>query len=167
MLEKFGVKKAGLTTIHAYTSDQNLHDGSHPDLRRARAAAMSLVPTTTGAAKATTQVIPQLKGLFDGTAIRVPILTGSITDFTFLTEKKTTVEEVNSAFEQAANDEVLGKYLWVTKKPIVSSDVIGCEASALVDLALTQVIDGDLVKVFAWYDNEWGFTNRLIEQLLD
>ncbi len=166
ILDKFGISKAAMTTIHAYTSDQSLHDGSHKDLRRARAAAVNVVPTSTGAAKATTEVIPQLKGLFDGIAVRVPVITGSLTDFTFITARATTVEEVNQVLEEAAADEYFGKYLWVTKKPIVSSDVIGCEASALVDLSLTQVIGGDLVKVYAWYDNEWGYTSRLVEQLL-
>jgi len=166
ILDRFGISKAAMTTIHAYTSDQSLHDGSHRDLRRARAAAYNIIPTSTGAAKATTEVIPQLKGLFDGIAVRVPVLTGSLTDFTFITARATTVEEVNQALETAAADPVFGKYLWVTKKPIVSSDVIGCEASALVDLSLTQVIGGDLVKIYAWYDNEWGYTARLVEQLL-
>ncbi|NMC35437.1 type I glyceraldehyde-3-phosphate dehydrogenase [Candidatus Beckwithbacteria bacterium] len=166
ILDKFGIEKAAMTTVHAYTSDQSLHDGSHRDLRRARAAAQNVIPTSTGAAIATTEVIPQLKDKFDGIAIRVPVATGSLTDFTFIVSTRTTVEEVNNAFSEASESERFKHYLWVTKKPIVSSDVIGCEASALVDLSLTQVIDGDLVKVYAWYDNEWGYTNRLVEQLL-
>ncbi|NMB57473.1 type I glyceraldehyde-3-phosphate dehydrogenase [Candidatus Beckwithbacteria bacterium] len=166
ILENFGIEKAAMTTIHAYTSDQQLHDGSHRDLRRARAGAINITPTSTGAAIATTEVIPELVNKFDGIAIRVPVPTASMTDFTFITNRAVTVEEVNQALESAAYSEELKHYLWVTKKPIVSSDVVGCEASALVDLALTKVIDGNLLKVFAWYDNEWGYTNRLVEQVL-
>jgi len=167
ILDKFGIKKGAMTTIHAYTSDQSLHDGSHKkDLRRARAASQNVIPTTTGAAKATALVIPEMKGIFDGIAVRVPVTTASLTDFTFLVEKSTTVKEVNQALTEASESESLGHYLYVTSKPIVSSDVIGCEASSLVDLSLTQVIADDLVKVYAWYDNEWGYTCRLVEQIL-
>jgi len=165
MLENFGIQKGLMTTIHAYTSDQELVDGSHKDLRRARAAAINIVPTTTGAAVATTEALPSLKGLFDGLAIRVPVVCGSLADFTFVTSKRTSVEEVNQVIKKAAE----GKYkgiVEVSEKPLVSSDIIGNSASAIVDLPLTQVIDGDLVKIVAWYDNEWGYTCRLIEMVI-
>lgn len=163
---KFGVLKATMTTIHAYTQDQNLQDGPHKDLRRARAAATNMVPTSTGAAKATTEAIPGLKGLFDGVAIRVPVIVGSISDLTFLLKKKVTAEEVNQVLKEAAEG-VLKNIMAVTSEPIVSSDIVGRSESAIVDLSLTQVVDGDLVKVFAWYDNEWGYSNRLIEQVIN
>jgi glyceraldehyde 3-phosphate dehydrogenase len=163
--QAFGVKKAALTTIHAYTDDQNLQDGSHKeDLRRARAAAMNMVPTSTGAAKAVTQTIPELKGLFDGIAIRVPVITGSLSDLTFVVEKKVTPEEVNQAIKDAAASDRYRGIIAITEEPLVSSDIIGRNESTVVDLAMTQVIDGDLVKILAWYDNEWGYCNRLIEQ---
>lgn len=165
--ERLGIFKAAMTTIHSYTDDQNLQDASHRDLRRARAATHNIVPTSTGAAIATTETIPELKGLFDGIALRVPTITGSITDFTFLVKRKTSVEEVNNLFRQATLMDNLAGILAVTDEPIVSSDVIGRRESAIVDLALTQVIDGDLVKVFAWYDNEWGYSNRLVETVRD
>ena len=154
--ERLGIAKAAMTTIHSYTDDQNLQDASHKDLRRARAAAHNIVPTSTGAAIAATEAIPELKGLFDGIALRVPTITGSMTDFTFVVKRKTTVDEVNNFFRQAILTDKLSGILAVTDEPIVSSDIIGRRESAIVDLALTQVIDGDLVKVFAWYDNEWG-----------
>lgn len=162
---KFGVEKAVLSTIHAYTDDQNLHDNSHKkDLRRARNAASNIVPTSTGAAKATTAIIPSLRGKFDGLAFRVPVATVSLSDLTFVTKKRTTVEAVNQAFNEASRGD-FKKIVAVTDEPLVSSDFIGCEYSAVVDLPLTQVIDGNLVKVVAWYDNEWGYTTRLVEQL--
>ncbi len=167
MQEKLGIQKAAMTTIHSYTDDQNLQDASHKDLRRARAAAHNIVPTSTGAAIATTETIPELKGLFDGIALRVPTITGSLTDFTFLVKRKTSVEEVNNYFRQATLEDKLTGILAVTNEPLVSSDIIGRRESAIVDLGLTQVIDGDLVKVFAWYDNEWGYANRLIETVRD
>jgi glyceraldehyde 3-phosphate dehydrogenase len=164
--EKFGIEKAVLSTVHSYTDDQNLHDNSHKkDLRRARNAACNIVPTSTGAAKATTEIIPALKGKFDGLAIRVPTPTVSLSDLTFLVKKNTTVEEVNEAFIQASKKDYR-QIVATSNEPLVSSDFIGCEYSAVVDLALTQVIDGNLVKVIAWYDNEWGYTCRLVEQLL-
>lgn len=159
----FGVQKAMMTTIHSYTQDQNLQDGPHKDLRRARAAAQNIVPTTTGAAKATTEVIPELKGLFDGLAIRVPTPVVSLSDFTFLLKKKTTVAEVNHVLSEAAGQHRYKGILTVTTDPVVSTDLIGNPASAIVDLSLTQVVDGDLVKVVAWYDNEFGYSNRLVE----
>ena len=152
MVKEFGVIKAAMTTIHAYTSDQRLLDNSHKDLRRARGAATNIIPTTTGAAEAVSAVVPELKDLFDGLAIRVPVVTGSLTDFTFLLK----------ALINASKTYLKG-VLGVTDKPFVSSDVIGCEFSALVDLELTRVIDHDLVKVMAWYDNEWGYVVRLME----
>jgi glyceraldehyde 3-phosphate dehydrogenase len=165
--EKLGISKAAMTTIHSYTDDQNLQDASHKDLRRARAAAHNIVPTSTGAAIAATEAIPELKGLFDGIALRVPTITGSLTDFTFVVKRPTTVEEVNNYFRQATLEDRLAGILAVTDDPIVSSDIIGRRESAIVDLALTQVIAGDLVKVFAWYDNEWGYSNRLVETVCD
>jgi len=163
----FGIEKALMTTVHAYTDDQNLQDGSHKDLRRARAAAQNIVPTSTGAAIATTETIPELKGLFDGMALRVPVVTGSLTDFSLLLKKNVTVEEINEALTKAANDNALFKgILAVSNEPLVSSDIIGRSESAVVDLGLTQVVGGNLVKVFAWYDNEWGYANRLVEQVI-
>lgn len=162
MVKEFGVVKAAMTTIHAYTSDQRLLDNSHKDWRRARGAATNIIPTTTGAADAVGAVVPQLNGLFDGLAIRVPVVTGSLTDFTFLVKKAVTPEQVNQALITASKTYLKG-VLGVTDKPFVSSDVIGCEYSALVDLELTRVIDGDLVKVMAWYDNEWGYVVRMME----
>lgn len=161
----FGVKKALMTTIHSYTADQNLQDGPHKDLRRARAAAMNMVPTSTGAAIAVTETIPELKGLFDGLSIRVPTSVVSCSDFTFLLAKKTTVEEVNAAVKKAcAAPRFKGVMTW-TEEPLVSSDFIKNPYSSIVDLGLTQVVDGDLVKVVAWYDNEWGYSCRLGEMV--
>jgi len=163
----FGIEKALLTTVHSYTDDQNLQDNSHKDMRRARAAAENIIPASTGAAVATTETIPELKGLFDGMALRVPTATGSISDFTFLLKQNVTVEEVNNALKKAAEENALYKgILAVTNEPLVSSDIIGRSESAIVDLALTQVVAGNLVKVFAWYDNEWGYANRLVEQVI-
>src|SRR3990167_5129021 len=164
--DKLGVKKAMMTTIHGYTADQNLQDGPHKDLRRARAAAVNIVPTSTGAAIATTEAIPELKGLFGGLALRVPVPVASISDLTFLLAKKTTVEEVNGALEAASKEKRFEGILAVTTEPLVSTDIIGRSESAIVDLSLTQVVDGDMVKVFAWYDNEFGYSNRLIEQVI-
>lgn len=163
---KFGVEKAVMTTAHAYTDDQNLHDNSNKDLRRARAAAMNIVPTTTGAAISTTETIPELKGIFDGTALRVPVATGSITDFSVVLKRETTKEEVNQAFIDATNNSIYKGILAVSEEELVSSDIIGRSESAIVDLPLTQVVGGNLVKIFAWYDNEWGYANRLIEQVI-
>ena len=162
----FGIEKALMTTIHGYTDDQNLQDNSHKDLRRARAAAENIIPTTTGAAIATTETIPELRGLFDGTALRVPVATGSITDFTILLKKKVTVEQVNQAFVDATGNAIYKGVLAASSEPLVSSDIIGRSESAIVDLPLTQVVGGTLVKVFAWYDNEWGYANRLVEQVI-
>ncbi len=165
MYHKFGVKKAMLTTIHSYTDDQNLHDNSHKDLRRARAAAQNIVPTTTGAAISATEVVPELKGLFDGLAVRVPTPVGSLSDMVFLLGRPVTKEEVNQAFIEASQEERWAGILAVTDEPIVSSDIKGRPESSIVDLSLTQVVDGDMVKVISWYDNEWGYCNRLVEQV--
>jgi glyceraldehyde 3-phosphate dehydrogenase len=163
----FGIEKALMTTVHSYTDDQNLQDNSHKDLRRARAAAENIIPTTTGAAIATTETIPELKGLFDGMSLRVPTATGSISDFTFLLKKNVTVEEVNNSLKKAATENAIYKGILATsEEPLVSSDIIGRSESAIVDLSLTQVVAGNLVKVFAWYDNEWGYANRLVEQVI-
>ncbi len=164
MHSTFGVKKAMMTTIHSYTDDQNLHDNSHKDMRRSRAAAENIVPTSTGAATAVSEVIPELKGLFDGLAIRVPTPVGSLSDMVFVTARPTTVKEVNASFSQAALTPRWQGVLAVTSEPLVSRDIVGRSESAIVDLSLTQVVDGDLVKVVAWYDNEWGYCHRLVEQ---
>jgi glyceraldehyde 3-phosphate dehydrogenase len=164
---RLGIQKAMMTTIHSYTDDQNLADGSHRDLRRARAAAQNIVPTSTGAAVATTEAIPELKGLFDGTSLRVPTISGSITDFTFLLSKDTTKEELNLIFQEESLKARWKGILAVTNEPLVSSDIIGRRESAIVDLSLTQVVDGNMVKIMAWYDNEWGYANRLVETVID
>jgi len=163
---KLGILKAMLTTVHGYTDDQNLQDNSHRDLRRARAAAQNIVPTSTGAAVAATQAIPELRGLFDGISLRVPVITGSITDFTFVTRRSTSVEEINQIFIDAANDPRYRGILAVTDEPLVSSDIVGRPESSIVDLDMTRVVDGTLVKVLAWYDNEWGYANRLVEETI-
>ncbi|OGC59520.1 type I glyceraldehyde-3-phosphate dehydrogenase [candidate division WWE3 bacterium RIFCSPLOWO2_01_FULL_42_11] len=168
---EIGIKKAMLSTLHAVTAEQNTVDGSPPgghlnDLRRARAAFSNIIPTSTGAAQTVTRAIPELSGLFDGMAIRVPILCGSIVDFTFVTKRATSVEEVNGIFKKAAENPRWKGILAVTDEPLVSSDIVGRTESAIVDLSLTKVEDGDLVKVLAWYDNEWGFSHRLIEQVI-
>lgn len=165
--EAFGVKKAMMTTIHSVTAEQNLVDGlppkMHPDLRRARAALVNIVPTSTGAAKATAETVPALKGRFDGLAIRVPTIDVSLSDFTFLLKKKTTVEEVNAVFKKAAKSPRWKGIMGVSDKPLVSSDFIGQSCSSVVDLEMTRVVDGDLVKILAWYDNEWGYSLRLMD----
>lgn len=165
MVSEFGVAKAMMTTVHGYTADQNLQDGPHADLRRARSAAINIVPTSTGATIAATEVVPELRELFAGVALRVPVSVGSLSDFTFLLKRKTTVAEVNDAFTKASKGKRYKGIVAVTQDPIVSSDIIGDPHSAIVDLSLTQVLDGDMVKVFAWYDNEFGYCNRLIDQL--
>src|SRR3954447_4473026 len=156
--DELGIVKGLMTTIHAYTSDQNLLDGPHRDLRRARAAALSIIPTSTGAAKAIGLVMPELKGKLDGYALRVPTPTGSATDLTFEAGRETSVEEVNAAVEKAAD----GKYLRYSTDPLVSSDIVTDPASCIFDAPLTKVI-GNQVKVVGWYDNEWGYSNRLAD----
>jgi glyceraldehyde 3-phosphate dehydrogenase len=162
---KLGIAKALLTTVHAYTATQSLVDGpATKDMRRGRAAAVNITPSSTGAAVAATRAYTALAGKFDGVALRVPVPCVSISDFTMLMKKKTTVEEVNGILSEAAEDERLGAVLAVTSEPVVSTDFIGDPHSAIVDLAVTRVVGGDLVKVMAWYDNEWGYSNRLVEQ---
>jgi glyceraldehyde 3-phosphate dehydrogenase len=157
-----GIVQGLMTTIHAYTGDQNLQDGPHRDRRRARAAAGNIVPTSTGAAKAVALVLPELKGLLDGYALRVPVITGSATDLTFTPARPVTVESVNAVIEAAAASGPLAGYLVYTADPIVSTDIIGNPASSIFDSGLTKVI-GDQVKVVSWYDNEWGYSNRLVD----
>nr|WP_223147196.1 type I glyceraldehyde-3-phosphate dehydrogenase [Flaviflexus equikiangi] len=160
--EEFGIVRGLMTTVHAYTADQNLQDGPHSDLRRARAAALSIIPTSTGAAQAVALVLPELKGKFDGYALRVPTPTGSATDLTFTAEKEVSVEAVNAAVKKAAETEDLKGILVYTEDPIVSKDIEGHPASSIFDAGLTKVI-GDQVKVVSWYDNEWGYANRVVD----
>lgn len=165
VLEKeFGIQKAMLTTVHSYTASQVLQDGPSKDLREARAAAANIVPTKTGAAIAVTRTIPELSGKFDGLSVRVPTITVSLTDLTVLMKKDVTVEQVNKAFVKASKT-YLKNILAVSSEPLVSSDYIGNPYSAIIDLELTRVVDGNLVKVVGWYDNEWGYANRLIEMV--
>ncbi len=159
--ENFGIVRGLMTTIHAYTADQNLQDGPHGDLRRSRAAALNIVPTKTGAAQAVALVLPDLKGKFDGFAMRVPTPTGSATDLTFTAEKPVTVAEVNAAVKAAAEGPLKG-ILSYTEDPIVSSDIVTDPHSSIFDAGLTKVI-GDMVKVVSWYDNEWGYSSRLVD----
>ena len=159
--ESVGIERGMMTTIHAYTADQNLQDGPHSDLRRARAAALNIVPTKTGAAAAVALVLPDLKGKFDGYALRVPTPTGSATDLTFLAKKETSVEEINAALKAAAEGPLKG-ILSYTEDPIVSKDIETDPHSCIFDAGLTKVI-GNLVKVVGWYDNEWGYSNRLVD----
>lgn len=161
--ERFGIEKAMMTTVHAYTADQNLQDGPHKDLRRARAAAQNMVPTTTGAAKATAEVIPSLRSNFDGLAVRVPTITVSLSDIVMVLKKNVTKEDINNAFIEASKTERFANVLGVTDQELVSSDFIGNTNSCIVDLPLTYVVDGNLVKVIAWYDNEYGYAHRLVE----
>ena len=162
ILENFGIISGFLTTVHAYTMDQRILDAPHKDLRRARAAAVSMVPTTTGAAKAVGLVIPELKGKFNGISIRVPTPDVSIVDFVCVVEKETTVDEVNGALREAAEGELKG-ILAYSEEPLVSVDYLGDPHSSIVDGLSTDVINGNLVKVIAWYDNEWGYSNRLVD----
>ena len=163
VLEKeFGVEKAMLSTVHSYTADQNLQDGPHRDLRRARAAAQNIVPTSTGAAIAVTRAIPSLVGKFDGVSFRVPTVTVSLTDLTVVLKKDTTAEAVNAALEKASKTYLKG-ILAVSNEPLVSSDYIGNPYSTTVDAEFTAIVAGNLLKVVAWYDNEWGYANRLVE----
>jgi glyceraldehyde 3-phosphate dehydrogenase len=161
--EAFGIKHGLMTTVHAYTADQNLMDAPHGDLRRARAAAVNLVPTSTGAAKALGLVIPELEGRLHGYAVRVPLPTGSLVDLTVETERPTTKAEVNAAFERAADNGALRGILAYTEDPIVSSDIVKSSYSSIFDAGLTSVVDDTQVKVVAWYDNEWGYSSRLVE----
>jgi len=160
--DNFGIEKSLMTTIHSYTADQNLVDGPHKDLRRARAAALNIVPTTTGAAKASFKTIPALKGKFDGLSIRVPSPVVSLSDIVAVLKKKTDLKEIEKVFREAEEGDLAG-ILATTDEPIVSTDMVGNKNSSIVDLLLTQLIDGDLVKVIAWYDNEWGYSERLVD----
>jgi glyceraldehyde 3-phosphate dehydrogenase (phosphorylating) len=160
--EAVGIKHGLMTTIHAYTADQRLQDAPHSDLRRARAAAINLVPTSTGAAKAVGLVLPELNGKLHGFAIRAPVPTGSVVDLTFEAERETSVEEVNGALKAAADGPLKG-ILEYTEDPIVSTDIISNPHSSIADAGLTAVLDGTLVKVVAWYDNEWGYSNRVVD----
>ena len=160
--ETVGIKHGLMTTIHAYTADQRLQDAPHSDLRRARAAAINLVPTSTGAAKAVALVLPELKGKLHGFAIRAPVPTGSVVDLTFEAERETSVEELNAAFKAAADGAMQG-ILEYTEDQIVSSDIVQNPHSSIVDAGLTAVLDGTLVKVVSWYDNEWGYSNRVVD----
>ena len=161
LLDEFGIVKGLMTTIHAYTNDQVILDFPHKDLRRARAAAINIIPTTTGAAKAISLVIPELKGKLDGFAMRVPVPTGSATDLTVQLEREVTKDEVNAAFKRAAEGSLKG-FLEYTEAPIVSSDIVTSPASCTFDAGLT-VAQGDQVKIVGWYDNEWGYSNRLVD----
>ena len=160
--DAFEIEKGLMTTVHAYTNDQNLQDLAHKDLRRARAAAVNIVPSATGAARATSLVLESMKGKLDGTALRVPVQDGSITDITAILSRDVTVEEVNDAFRAASEKGSLSNVLVYTEDPVVSSDIVGSPASCTFDSLLTMAM-GSLVKVFGWYDNEWGYSNRLVE----
>jgi len=161
--DAFGIERGLMTTIHAYTADQNLQDGPHKDLRRARAAALNMVPTSTGAAKAIGLVLPELKGKLDGYAIRVPVPTGSATDLTVQLAREASAEEIDAAYREAAAGP-LGKYLTYTDAPIVSSDIVTDPSSCIYDAKLTKVF-GPMAKVLGWYDNEWGYSNRLVDSV--
>ncbi len=161
--ETFGVEQAMMTTIHSYTNDQRLLDLPHKDLRRARAAAVNIIPTTTGAAKAVGKVLPQLKGIFDGVAVRVPTSTGSLSDLTIMVKKEATAEQINKALEKAAKGYLKGIVEYSTE-PLVSKDIVGNTHSAIVDSLMTKTM-GRMVKLFVWYDNEWGYSNRMVDVL--
>lgn len=160
--DEFGIVRGLMTTVHAYTGDQRLHDAPHKDLRRARAAAVNLVPTSTGAAKAVSLVLPELKGKLDGYAVRVPVITGSLTDLTFEAEKEVSVEAVNAALQKAAEGPLKGILKYSDGEPLVSTDIVGDSHSSIFDSDLTKVI-GNQVKVVSWYDNEWGYSSRLVD----
>jgi glyceraldehyde 3-phosphate dehydrogenase len=164
MGRRIGIQKAIMTTVHAFTSAQAIVDGPNKNFRRGRAGANNFVPTSTGAAKATTQALPQYEGKFNGIAIRGPVPVGSIADLVFVTVKPTSVEEVNRIFEEEAQTERYAGVLGVTHDPIVSSDIIGDPRASIVDLTMTQVVDGDLVKILSWYDNEWGYASQMVKE---
>jgi glyceraldehyde 3-phosphate dehydrogenase len=163
---RIGFKKAVMTTVHAYTASQSIVDGPSKGFRRGRAAAANLVPATTGAALATTRALPEYAGLFDGIAIRAPIVVGSLADLTFVTSRRTSVDEVNQVLSEEAESKRYTGVLGVSRDPLVSSDIIGDARASVVDLELTKVIDGDLVKVMSWYDNEWGYANQMLREAL-
>lgn len=162
--ENFGIQSGTMTTVHAYTNDQRILDLPHKDLRRARAAAVNIIPTTTGAAKAVALVMPELKGKLDGYAVRVPVPDGSLTDFTAIVDKETSINEINAVFKKAAESSLKG-YLEYSTDPLVSSDIIGNPHSCIFD-SLSTMVNGRLVKVVGWYDNEWGYSNRMVDLIL-
>lgn len=164
MGRRIGIKKAMLTAVHAYTSSQSLVDGPSKSIRRGRAGASNLVPTSTGAAIATTRALPQYEGLFNGVAVRAPVICGSISDLVFLTSRETTVEEVNQIFREEAESDRYKGVLGVTNEPLVSSDIIQVPLASLVDLEMTMVVDKDLVKLMSWYDNEWGYASQMVRE---
>ena len=164
MGRRVGISKATMTTIHAYTASQSLVDAVDKNVRRGRAGGANLVPTSTGAAIATAKALPQYKNLFDGVAVRVPIPVGSIADIVFLTTRRTNVDEINAVFKQEAKTERYVGILGVAEDPIVSSDIIKDPRASIIDLTMTQVVDGDLVKVMSWYDNEWGYANQMVRE---
>jgi len=168
MMKEPGIKKAILNTVHGYTATQGLVDGPghKDDFRRGRAAAVNIVPSSTGAALAATKAIPELVGKFDGISMRVPIVSGSIIDFTFLAARPTSVEEINNIFKKAAKEKEWEGILTVSEEPLVSTDILGNPHGSIVDLTMTRVIDGDLVKILAWYDNEWGYGAMLLKHVL-
>lgn len=166
MGRRVGVEKAIMTTIHAYTASQGVVDGASKKTRRGRAAAANFVPTSTGAAIATTRALPEFVGKFDGVAVRGPVPAGSLADLVFLTKRPTTVEEINSIFQEEAGSERYHGILGATEDPIVSSDIIEDPRASVVDLGMTQVVDGDLVKIMSWYDNEWGYANQMVREAL-
>jgi glyceraldehyde 3-phosphate dehydrogenase len=166
MGRRIGILKAIMTTIHAYTSSQSIVDSPNKKVRRGRAGAANFVPTSTGAAVATTKALPQYRGKFDGVAVRAPIVVGSIADLVFLTERKTSEEEVNKIFKEESRSDRYRGILGVTEDQLVSSDIIKDSHASIVDLSMTQVVDGDLVKIMSWYDNEWGYTNQMIREAL-
>lgn len=161
---RIGIKKAIMTTIHAYTSSQQIVDGPSKKIRRGRAGAANFVPTSTGAAIATTKALPQYEGRFDGVAVRGPIPVGSIADLVFLMERETSVDEINNIFREEARSDQYKGVLGIAEDPVVSSDIIKDPRASIVDVEMTQVVDGDLVKVMSWYDNEWGYTNQMIRE---
>ena len=167
MEQNFGVEKAMLTTVHSYTASQNLQDGPHKDLREARAAAQNIVPTTTGAAIATALTVPSLKNKFDGLSIRVPTSVVSLSDITMVLKRETTKEHINEVFRKATQEPYYQGIVAVSEEPLVSHDYIGNSHSGTVDLLLTNVVGGNLAKIVVWYDNEWGYSNRLVEQVSD
>jgi glyceraldehyde 3-phosphate dehydrogenase len=166
MGRRIGIKKAAMTTIHAYTAGQSLVDSGKQDFRRGRAAAANLVPASTGAAIATTRALPELEGKFNGLAVRVPVPVGSLADIVFIAARDTSVEEVNQIFREEAGSDRYREVLAVTHEPIVSSDIIQDDHASIVDLSMTQVVDRDLVKIMSWYDNEWGYANQMVREAL-
>lgn len=164
--EGLGIEKAMLSTVHGYTASQSIVDGPSKDFRKGRAAAANIIPTSTGAAIATTKALPELENKFDGIAVRVPVICGSIADITFVSKKNTTVEEVNAILTKAAGEDRWHETFSVTNEPIVSSDILGSRFASIADLSMTRVVDGNLVKVMAWYDNEMGYTNALVNHVI-